>query len=301
MKILVFGKNGQVGTELQRALAPGATVIALGRSDADFQKPQSVVDAVRATEPDLIINAAAYTAVDRAEDDAPAAYLTNTRSVEAIAEEATRRAIWMIHYSTDYVFDGMKTAAYVESDPTAPLNVYGASKLAGEKAIAASGARHVVLRTSWVYSAHGANFARTMLRLAREHDALRVVNDQIGAPTSAALIASVTATIARKITARSDNDANLSGIYHLAAGGQTSWHGFARALIAQARSDGAAIRVADDQIAAIPTADYPTKARRPMNSRLDTGKLRNTFAISLPDWRDDIPSVVHDLVSGEPQ
>jgi dTDP-4-dehydrorhamnose reductase len=299
MKILLFGKNGQIGTELQRALVPGAKLIALGRSDADLQKPQSVVGAIRATKPDLVVNAAAYTAVDRAEDDAPAAHLANAGSVEAIAGEAARRGIWMIHYSTDYVFDGTKVSSYVETDPTGPLNVYGASKLVGENAIASSGARHVVLRTSWVYSAHGTNFARTMLRLARERDALRIVSDQIGAPTSASLIARVTAAIVRQITASSVDDGSLSGIYHLAAGGETSWHGFAQALIAQARSEGFPIRVADDRIAAIPTADYPTKARRPMNSRLDTSKLRNTFAISLPDWREDIPSIVHDLVAGE--
>jgi dTDP-4-dehydrorhamnose reductase len=299
MKILLLGRNGQVGWELQRALAPIGHIIALDRCAADLNQPQRVIDVVTNIEPDVIVNAAAYTAVDRAEEEIETAYTVNARAVEMLAREAARRGIWFVHYSTDYVFDGHKPQPYVEDDVTNPVSVYGASKLAGEKAIHESGARHLVFRTSWIYAAHGNNFIKTVLRLARAQDALRVVADQTGAPTGAELIADATAIILGRLLRDPGPDNTLSGIYHLTAAGHTSWHGLAQAVLTEAVNCGAQLRACAENVVAIGTADYPTKARRPANSRLATDKLRRTFGIHLPDWREGVARVVRELVARE--
>lgn len=299
MRILLFGGDGQVGTELRRALAPIGDIVAPPREAVDLARPAEIGDAIATILPDIIVNAAAYTAVDRAEDEPEAAHAVNARAVATMAGEAARRRLWLVHYSTDYVFDGRKTAAYLESDIANPLNVYGQSKLAGERAIADSGARHVILRASWVYSAHGTNFVGTILKLARERDALRVVADQHGAPTSAGRIADATAVIAARLLGDRDDVDKLSGIYHLACAGETNWHAFARAAISQAVFEGAVLRASPERVTAITAADHATRATRPMNSLLDTGKLRRAFAVSLPDWREDLPRVVRDIVTRE--
>ena len=299
MKILLFGKNGQVGWELQRALSPGGKLIALDRQAADFEKLDGVIDTIKAVEPDVIINAAAYTAVDRAEDEAKRAYAINAKAVEVLAHEAARRGVWFIHYSTDYVFDGCKSGPYREDDLTNPLNVYGASKLEGEKALQSVGGDHLILRTSWVYGTHGQNFIKTVLGLASERSELKIVVDQIGTPTSAALIADATAIILHRLLRNSQAQKALSGVYHLTASGHTSWHGLAQYALREAASCGARSRVLPEQIAAIGSADYPTKARRPANSRLATEKVRNAFDIHLPDWREGVAHVVREIAVRE--
>lgn len=276
MRLLLLGKNGQIGWELQRSLSPLGEVIALGRADADLADAAQLRDAVTTAAPDVIVNAAAYTAVDQAESEPDRADRVNHRAVAELAQLAAKRGALLVHYSTDYVFDGRKSGAYVETDTPAPKNVYGRTKLASEEAIAASGARHLVFRTSWVHAGRGSNFIRTILRLAAERDTLRVVADQIGAPTSAALIADTTAQAIA---------ANLaSGTYHLTAAGETSWHGLAQFAIATAR--GAGVPIKASTIEPITTADYPTAAARPANSRLDTTKLCTALGVTLPDWRD---------------
>ena len=288
MRLLVLGKNGQVGWELQRSLAPLGDVIALGREEADLENAAQLRDAVAAAAPDVIVNAAAYTAVDKAESEPARADRINHQAVADLAEIAADTGALLVHYSTDYVFDGRKAGPYVETDVTAPLGVYGRTKLAGEAAIAASGARHLTFRTSWVHAGRGANFIRTMLRLAAERDSLRVVADQTGAPTSAALIAEITA---QAITA------NLaSGTYHLTASGETSWHGLAQFAIAEALAAGVPLKAKPDAVIPITTADYPTPAARPANSRLDTGRLRVAMGITLPDWRDGARQTISQLI-----
>jgi len=284
MKILLLGKDGQLGWELQRALAPLGELVALGRAGGeglcgDLSRPQTLAESVRALAPDLIVNAGAHTAVDRAESESALAHTINAEAVAALAAEAAKSGAWLLHYSTDYVFDGSGTRAWREDDPTGPLSVYGRSKLAGEAAIRASGCRHLIFRTSWVYAARGGNFAKTMLRLAAERERLTVIADQVGAPTGAELIADVSAHAIRAALAAP----TLAGTYHLAAGGETSWHGYASFVIEEARRLGLALKVAE--IAPIPTTEYPTPARRPLNSRLDTTRLRTAFGLVLPDWR----------------
>ena len=293
MRVLLFGANGQVGHELRRALAPLGEVICATRSgtladgtackSADFDVPQALAPMVAALAPDVVVNAAAYTAVDRAESEREAAFRANALAPGELAGACARTGALLVHYSTDYVFDGRGNRPYREEDPTAPLGVYGASKLAGEQAVAASGARHLVLRTAWVYASHGHNFMRTMLRLARERDELRVVADQVGTPTPAALIADVTA----EVLARPFDG---SGIRHLTASGETSWHGFASAIIARAVELGLVERA--PKVLPISTADYPTPAPRPSYSRLDCARLEREFAIELPDWRHALESVL---------
>ena len=299
-KILVFGKNGQIGWELRRALAPVGQVIALGRDAADVREPANILDAISTVDPDVIVNAAAYTAVDRAEDDIEAAYAVNAQAVEVLAREASRRRVWLVHYSTDYVFDGRASVPYVEEDPTNPISVYGASKLAGEKAIQASGARHFILRTSWVYAARGNNFLKTVWRLARERSELRMVADQVGAPTGAELIADVTALMVSRVLRDSTRDSTLAGLYHLSAAGFTTWHGFAQTVLTEAIAGGAELRIDPENIAAISTAEFPTKAGRPLNSRLVTDKLRRAFDIYLPDWREGVTRAVQEVLAGGP-
>ena len=286
MKILLLGKNGQVGWELQRALAPLGTLVACDFDTpapmaADFSQPESLAALVAAVQPDVIVNAAAHTAVDKAESEPALAEALNATAPAVLAREAAARGAWLVHYSTDYVFDGSGSSPRSENAPTGPLSVYGRTKLAGEQAIAASGCRHLIFRTSWVYAARGGNFAKTMLKLAAERDALNVIADQWGAPTSAELLADVTAHALRQAMARPE----LGGLYHCVAGGETTWHAYAQLVIEHARAAGMPIKVAADAVRPIPTTAYPTPATRPLNSRLDTSRLRSAFGLHLPDWQ----------------
>jgi dTDP-4-dehydrorhamnose reductase len=285
MKLLLLGGNGQVGRELRRSLPQlGELVVATrdgGDADAaaDFDAPESLAALIARIAPDVVVNAAAYTAVDKAETDADAAFRINADAVAAIARACAACGALLVHYSTDYVFDGSANQPYREDQATAPLGVYGESKLAGEQAIRASGARHAILRTAWVYASHGKNFLLTMLRLAGERDELRVVADQVGAPTPAAWIADATTAILRR-------GIDAPGTLHLTAGGDTSWHGFAEAIMDEAHRRGLVAR--KPRIVAIPTSDYPTPARRPAYSVLDTSRLQRDFGIVPPDWREGL-------------
>jgi dTDP-4-dehydrorhamnose reductase len=295
MKILLFGKNGQVGWELQRSLAPLGELVALGTDSqdlcGDFTDPDGIVKTVRAVAPDIIVNAAAYTAVDKAESEPDLSRTLNALAPGLLAEEAQRRGAWLVHYSTDYVFDGSGDQPWLETDPVAPLSIYGKTKLEGEAAIRATDCRHLIFRTSWVYAARGGNFAKTMLRLAAEKDQLAVINDQIGAPTGADLLADITAHALRVALQRPE----VSGLYHLAAGGQTSWHEYAGFVIELARQAGSKIKVAPEAIQPVPTSAFPLPAPRPKNSRLDTGKLRNTFELNLPHWQSGITRMLTEI------
>jgi len=300
LKILLFGKDGQLGWELQRALAPLGDVVALGSADrkpldGDLRDVDAIAATVRAVAPQWIVNAAAYTAVDRAESEPELADLVNATAVGSLARAAQASGAALVHYSTDYVFDGSGSAPWREDAPTSPLNAYGRSKLAGEELVRASGCRHLLFRTSWVFSARGSNFVRTMLKLARERDALRVVDDQLGAPTSAELLADVSAHALRRAAA----DAAVGGTYHVAATGETSWFDFARHAIARARSRGATVRIADGAIAPIASAAYPQAARRPLNSRLDTSRLRTVFDLHLQPWQAGVDRVVDELTEAK--
>lgn len=294
MKILLTGKNGQLGFELQRSLAPLGEVFAVDRQACPLHDEAALQALLERLQPDVIVNAAAYTAVDRAESDAAAAYAVNARVPEILGQHAARSGALVVHYSTDYVFDGSKDGAYSEVDPVNPQSVYGASKLAGEQALQASEARHLILRTSWVFGAHGGNFAKTMLRLAAEKEQLGVVADQCGAPTSAALLADVSAHLLREATGHW-RGAFPYGVYHLAAGGVTNWHEYACFVIEAARAAGLPIRVPLAQIRPLTTSEYPTPARRPANSRLDTRKLRQTFGLHLPDWQQGLKHVLQQI------
>lgn len=301
MKILILGRDGQVGRALQPALAPLGQIRACGRAEADLEKPDALRRLVLDWTPDFVVNAAAYTAVDRAEHDEAVAMAVNGDAPACLAQACRQIGARLLHYSTDYVFDGSKPEAYIETDQTEPLNVYGRSKLAGEQAIAASGAAHLILRTSWVFDAQGKNFLRTMLRLAAERDQLRVVDDQFGAPTDATRIAQTTALIVYRLTHDVGLARRACGLYHLTAGGRTSWHGYAQAIVARALNNGAALRVSSDRIHRVLTTQFsvaaagsPT-ARRPSNSSLNTAKLHNMFGLQLPDWRDDVYRVVDQL------
>lgn len=295
MKLLLLGGNGQVGRELRRALpALGHVVVATragaeGELAADFDAPDSVGELVRRIAPDVVVNAVAHTAVDRAESEPDAAFRVNALAPAAIAQACAATGALLLHYSTDYVFDGSASRPYREDDVTAPLGVYGASKLAGEEAVRASGARHAILRTAWVYAAHGKNFLHTMLRLASERDELRVVADQIGAPTPAAWIADASARIVA-------HGVPASGTWHLVAAGETSWHGFAEAIIDEALAAGLLAR--RPRVLPITTADYPTPARRPAYFVLDTTRLRRDFGIAAPEWRDGLHAVIEGLAAG---
>ncbi len=292
MTILLTGGSGQVGFELQRALAPLARLHAPSSAELDLADPDSVRTAIRRTRPDLIINPAAYTAVDRAESEPDRAVAINAVAPEVIGEEARRLGVAVIHFSTDYVFPGTGTRPHVEDDPTGPQSVYGRSKLDGEQRLAVANPRHIILRTSWVYGARGHNFARTMLRLAAERDALRVVDDQIGAPTSAALLADVCAHLVRDVLRDDVHGFDGYGLYHLCAAGETSWHGYARFVLAEALALGHALRAGPDAVEPVGTDAYPTPAPRPLNSRLDTTRIRARFRLQLPDWRDGVRHVL---------
>ena len=296
MKILLLGKSGQVGWELQRSLAPLGELIALDRHVVDgLCGDLSDVDALRATirqvKPDVIVNAAAYTAVDKAESETELADRVNGQASQVMAEEATTLGAWLIHYSTDYVFSGQGSLPWQESDPVAPVNHYGASKLAGEQAITTSGCKHLIFRTSWVYGARGNNFAKTMLRLAKDRETLSVIADQIGAPTGADLVADVTALAIQQVLKHPE----LSGLYHLAASGEVSWHGYACHVISFAQNNGEQLAVT--AINPIETTAYPTPARRPLNSRLDTQKLRDNFSLHLPDWQSGVTRMLREVLN----
>jgi dTDP-4-dehydrorhamnose reductase len=296
MKILLFGKTGQVGWELQRSLAPLGELIALDSGSremcGDFTDPSELARTVRTVAPDVIVNAAAYTAVDKAESETELARTINALAPGVLAEEALHAKSWLVHYSTDYVFDGGGDKPWLESDATAPLNVYGATKLEGEQLIRQSGCRHLILRTSWVYGARGGNFIRTMLKLAQERDSLNVIDDQIGAPTGADLLADVTAHAIRTALQRPE----VSGLYHLVAGGEISWHGYARFVIDFAAHYGIDIKVAQDAIKPVPTSAFPTPAKRPHNSRMDTAKLQQTFGLYPPDWRTGVARMLSEVL-----
>lgn len=297
MKILLLGKDGQVGWQLQRALAPLGELIACGRDEADLGQPESLRRLVRQIEPDVIVNAAAYTAVDKAESDAAAARQINAAAVGVLAEEAARQQAWLVHYSTDYVFNGEKAAPYVEQDPPGPLSAYGQTKLEGERLVAQAACKHLIFRTSWVYAARGGNFAKTMLRLAREKDELKVIADQVGAPTAAELIADITALALYRVSRDANAGASLAGIYHLAAAGQTSWHGYAQYVLELAQARGIELKVKAGAVQAIPTSAYPTPAVRPKNSRLDTEKLKRAFNLELPDWRYHVRRLIAEIAA----
>jgi len=292
MKILLFGKDGQVGWELQRGLAPLGEVVALGPEQADFEEPEGLRDCVRQHRPDVIVNAAAYTAVDKAESEPDLARTINAIAPGVLAQEALRGNAWLVHYSTDYVFDGSGAQCWLETDVTAPLSVYGATKLAGDELIRQSGCKYLIFRTSWVYGARGGNFARTMLRLAQERDSLVVVDDQIGAPTGADLIADITAHALRTVQQHPE----LSGLYHLVAAGETSWHGYARFVLDFAQHAGLPLKVTSDAISSVPTSGFPLPARRPLNSRLDTTKLCRTFDLNLPVWQTGVERMLTEIL-----
>jgi dTDP-4-dehydrorhamnose reductase len=295
-RVLLLGANGQVGTELRTLLEsrPGAYQLhTLTRAEADFAQPEQLRSIVAAWQPSIILNAAAYTAVDRAESEPEAATLVNARSPGILGEEAARIGALLVHYSTDYVFDGSKKTAWLEDDKPAPLSVYGATKLAGEKAIVASGAHHLIFRTSWVFAPHGKNFMLTILRLARERDRLTIVADQSGAPTSAAAIATATLQVLEKIRDReAEGPATYSGTYHMTCAGKTTWYEFAQAIVAEAST---LLNGKLPEIAPISSGDYPTPATRPSNSVLDNAKLLSRFGVALPKWRDALREAVQKL------
>lgn len=288
MKILLLGRGGQVGWELQRSLAVLGDLVALDFDPAanpdrlcgDFSDLAGLAETVRRVRPDVIVNAAAHTAVDKAESEPDLARTLNALAPGVLAAEANKLGAWLVHYSTDYVFDGSGDKPWVEDDAKTPLNVYGQTKLEGELAVA-NCPRHLILRTSWVYAARGGNFAKTMLRLAAERESLSVIDDQFGAPTSAELLADVTAHALRAAMARPE----LAGVYHCVAGGETSWHAYACFVLAQARALGWALKAGPEQVAPVATAHYPTPARRPLNSRLSTAKLQAAFGLQLPHWQ----------------
>lgn len=293
MTILLTGSTGQVGWELERSLLPLGKVVSPVRAELDLNRPESVAGVVDAVRPTAIVNPAAYTAVDRAESEPDRAFVVNRDAAGELAKAAKRHGALMLHYSTDYVFDGRKADAYTEDDRTAPMSVYARSKLAGEDAVRASGADHVILRTSWVYSARGSNFLKTMLRLAAERQELRVVSDQIGAPTWARLIAEATALILQKDLARRKQGNFLGGIFNLTASGETSWHGFATAIVENARKRG--VGLCCREIKPITTPEYPLPAARPANSRLDGTRLASSYELQLPHWQRGLELCLNEM------
>lgn len=296
MNILLFGKGGQVGWELQRSLSVLGTVTALDFDSTehcgDFSNPAGVAETVRALRPNVIVNAAAHTAVDKAESESDFARTLNATTPGAIAQEATKLGAWLVHYSTDYVFDGSGSRPWVETDVPAPLSVYGRTKLEGEQLIAQSGAKHLILRTSWVYAARGGNFAKTMLRLAQERERLTVIDDQWGAPTGADLLADVTAHAIRHLQQRPED----AGLYHLVAAGETNWNEYAKYVLAVAARHPVAEKIIAKEVAPVPTSAFHTPAVRPHNSRLDTTKLRSTFGLTLPHWQTGVARMLTEIL-----
>ena len=298
MQILLFGKNGQVGWELQRSLASLGELVALDvdsqQQCGDFIRLDDIAQTVRAIAPDVIVNAAAYTAVDKAESEPKLVRTINAVAPGILAREAQKLGSWLIHYSTDYVFDGSGSTPWVETDPPGPLSVYGSTKLEGEEAVRSSGCHHLIFRTSWVYAARGNNFARTMLRLAQERERLTVVDDQIGAPTGADLLADVTAHAIRTVLQRPE----LSGLYHLVAGGEISWCGYAQFVLDVARQAGVELKVDAERVVPVPTSTYPLPARRPLNSRLGVSKLQTAFDVHLPSWQVGVAHMLTEILAG---
>lgn len=287
MKILLFGQSGQISWELQRSLAPLGELIVLGSNSTqmcgNFTNLVGIAESIQIIQPDVIINAAAHTAVDQIEKESDLAYQINTYAPEVLALEAKKIGAWLVHFSTDYVFDGSGTQAWLESDKTNPLSTYAKTKLAAEEKIVASGCKYLIFRTSWVYAARGKNFAKTMLQLAKERDSLSVIHDQIGAPTGAELVADVTAHALR--TAMQNN---VTGIYHLTASGEVSWYEYAKFVLYYAQQKGTPLKLSPSDIKAVSSSEYPTPAQRPLNSRLNTTKLQQTFNIYLPPWQNGV-------------
>ena len=298
MKILLFGKGGQVGWELQRSLAVLGEVIALDFDSVglcgNFSDLAGLAATIRLVAPDVIVNAAAHTAVDKAESEPDLARTLNALAPGVLADEAQKLGAWLVHYSTDYVFDGSGNTPWRETDATGPLSVYGWTKLEGEQAVARC-ARHLIFRTSWVFAARGGNFAKTMLRLAREREQLSVIADQFGAPTGAELLADVTAHALRTVLSAPEST-HLAGLYHLVAAGETSWHGFACHVLERAQALGHTLKAGPANVLAIGTADYPTPAKRPLNSRLDTTRLRTAFCLHLPDWKVAVDRMLDEIL-----
>ena len=296
MKILLFGKNGQLGWELQRSLAPLGDLVALDRHSpaycGDLANLDGLADTVRMLRPDVIVNAAAHTAVDRAESEPELARAINALAPGVLAREAGALGALLVHYSTDYVFDGSGTRPWTEGDTPAPLGVYGRTKLEGEQLVAEHCQRHLMFRTSWVYAARGGNFAKTMLRLAQERERLSVIDDQFGAPTGAELIADVTAHAIRQVLQRPQD----AGLYHLAASGETTWNRYAKHVIEQAQRVQSAIKIIATDVAAVPTSDFPTPAKRPHNSRLDCARLQAVFGLTLPDWQHGVDRMLAEIL-----
>ena len=295
MKTLLFGSGGQVGHELQRTLPMLGEVIAMDQKDADLADLVGLREVLYAHAPEIIVNAAAYTAVDKAESEAEIAFRINAEAVGVMAEYARYTGALLVHYSTDYVFDGQKEGAYIETDVANPLSVYGKSKRAGEEAVQQGGCHHLIFRTSWVYSSHGSNFIKTILRLSKERDALNIVADQIGAPTSAELIADVTALA----IAAYRSDILPEGMYHLTASGETSWYGLASYVVERAIAKGAELKLDATKIRAITTEDYPTPAKRPKNSRLDNTRLTDRLGFLMPEWEFHVGRVVDQILKME--
>ena len=297
MNILLLGKGGQVGWELQRSLSVLGQVTALDFDSqehcGDFSQPEGIRDTVRQLRPDVIVNAAAHTAVDKAESEPEFARLLNATTPGVLAEEAARLGAWLVHYSTDYVFDGSGTRPWVETDAPAPLSCYGRTKLEGEQHIQQSGCQHLILRTSWVYAARGGNFAKTMLRLAQERDRLPVIDDQWGAPTGADLLADVTAHAIRDLQQRPEH----GGLYHCVAAGETNWHSYAKEVLTLATKAQQAIKIKATEVAPVPTSAFPTPATRPHNSRLSTAKLQSTFGLSLPHWQQGVARMLQEVLA----
>jgi dTDP-4-dehydrorhamnose reductase len=296
MKLLLLGKGGQVGWELQRSLAPLGELVALDFDStdfhADFSRPEQLADTVRQVRPDVIVNAAAHTAVDKAESEPEFARKLNATSPGVVAQAAQELGALMVHYSTDYVFDGSGTAPWKETDATGPLSVYGRTKLEGEQLVARHCAKHLIFRTSWVYAARGGNFAKTMLRLARERDKLTVIDDQFGAPTGAELLADITAHAIRATL----QDPSNAGLYHAIAGGETTWYGYARYVLELAQQAGVELKAGPQQVEAVPTSAFPTPATRPHNSRLDTSKLQAAFGLVLPPWQNGVARMLREIL-----
>ena len=295
-RVLLLGCNGQVGWELQRSLAPLGTLLACDRQQADLSDLPRLEQLLRSEKPDIIVNAGAHTAVDKAESDIANARRINAEAPAVLAKIARELDAWLVHYSTDYVFDGSGDQPIQEDAPTAPLSIYGQTKLEGEQAIRASGCKHLIFRTSWVYATRGANFAKTMLRLAKEREELRVIADQHGAPTSAELIADITALALQRLNCDAELKTRASGTYHLVAGGETSWHRYAQFVIEEATRLGAKLLATSERIIPISTDEYPLPAKRPANSRLDNDKLQRTFDLALPHWQHHVKRMIQEVI-----
>ena len=295
MKILLFGKGGQVGWELQRSLSLMGELVALDTDDqrlcGDFTRPEDIIQTIHSVSPDVIVNAAAYTAVDQAESESALAHNINTQAPKILAQESLKLGAWLVHYSTDFVFDGNGVKPWKETDPTTPISVYGSTKLEGEKAVINSGCKHLIFRTSWVYSAHGKNFIKTIIHLAQSRDYLSIIDDQIGAPTGAELLADVTTHLIYTAL----RQPHVSGLYHLATKGETSWHGYASFVLDKARQSGIKLQVQAENIQPVTTDAFPLPARRPGNSRLNTRKIEHTFDLTLPLWQTGVTRMLTEI------